>query len=543
MKRGVWFGGALMTVGGWLGGVAAQAPVEPLIPVALSEGELSPVPIATTVSIGRPIPIASTRSSPGGELAPVSHETPARPDMAPVPGQAVPPPLPTWPEDTNAALDNPALIEEVSLFASDRPAPRKKPAQSPDLIAASNPGAVPDQPLPLRQLPPSTTPAPLPPAVVPPSAVAPHGPVYAVDGPVPDPLSCHLFGRVEYLLWGIKSFQVPALITTGNADPAHAGILGQPDTKVLFGDSGIDGGLRSGLRAEVGWWFDMWCEEGVEVGGFFLGDKISRFTANSNEFPVISRPFFDLNNNRQAIQSVAFPGVSTGSATVTAPSRLFGFEANYLHKLCCGCDYRADLLVGFRYLNLDESLTVNEDIQAGPAAPAPFTNQHILVSDRFQTRNQFYGAQVGVSGDKQWGQWYVEGKALVALGAEYEQIDIVGSEHLTPNPPAHQAPGGLLALGSNSGRFSKTRLSVLPEINLNLGYQVNDHLRVFVGYDLLYLNSVVRPGDQIDQVLDIATIPNFAPGTTPTGQGRPSVPFRERDFWAQGVNIGFELRY
>src|SRR6185295_3302996 len=60
MKRGVWFGSAVLSLGGCLGGLTAQeAPRQPE-PVNLTGAELRSVPIAVSVSIGRPVPIAST---------------------------------------------------------------------------------------------------------------------------------------------------------------------------------------------------------------------------------------------------------------------------------------------------------------------------------------------------------------------------------------------------------------------------------------------------------------------------------------------------
>jgi len=62
---------------------------------------------------------------------------------------------------------------------------------------------------------------------------------------------------------------------------------------------------------------------------------------------------------------------------------------------------------------------------------------------------------------------------------------------------------------------------------------------------VLYWTNVVRPGQQIDRSLDEAQIPNFdtlGPGS-PSTLGRPAVPFRQSDFWAQGLNLGVEFRY
>ena len=68
-------------------------------------------------------------------------------------------------------------------------------------------------------------------------------------------------------------------------------------------------------------------------------------------------------------------------------------------------------------------------------------------------------------------------------------------------------------------------------------------VRATVGYTFFYMSEVVRPGDQIDRVVNPTQLPTagaFVAGTTPT---RPSFPFQSSDFWAQGLNFGLEIRY
>ena len=56
-----------------------------------------------------------------------------------------------------------------------------------------------------------------------------------------------------------------------------------------------------------------------------------------------------------------------------------------------------------------------------------------------------------------------------------------------PNGTVQTAQGGLLTVpGTNIGRFSQSRFAVVPEIGLNLGYQVTQRMKVFVGYNFLY---------------------------------------------------------
>lgn len=126
-----------------------------------------------------------------------------------------------------------------------------------------------------------------------------------------------------------------------------------------------------------------------------------------------------------------------------------------------------------------------------------------------------------------------------------QTIDIAGNQLITaPNGQQRSFNGGLLAVPSNIGRHTRDQFSVVPEVGVKLGYQFTDHLRVFVGYNFLYWTNVVRPGDQIDPVLNVAQIPNFTIGNQAASQTvRPIVPFRNSDFWAQGINAGLEFHY
>jgi len=67
--------------------------------------------------------------------------------------------------------------------------------------------------------------------------------------------------------------------------------------------------------------------------------------------------------------------------------------------------------------------------------------------------------------------------------------------------------GGLLALPSNIGTQTRNRFAVIPELGVKVGYQLTDHIRVYAGYNFLYASSVVRPGNQIDPVINRAQLP------------------------------------
>jgi hypothetical protein len=389
------------------------------------------------------------------------------------------------------------------------------------------------------------------------------------DGPVPEEaVGGDLFGccqccgpwlevSPEYLLWWTRGDQLPPLVTTGPATVPEAvrGALGAPGTVILFGNQGADEEARSGGRLTATYWCDPGCF-GIEASAFLLAEVSTKFSASSDQFAVLARPFFNLNQGIQDRQLAATPGILPtdvlslrGTVTVDTPSRLWGAEINLRERLCGDCCWHVDILGGFRYLDLQEGLHITENVISERAvAGVPIFNvgNNIIVSDRFDTRNQFYGGQVGTQLSWHRGRWGVDGIFKLGLGLNHEVINIQGNQTVTtPAGSVTQFQGGLLALSSNSGHFTNERFAVVPEVELKVSYQLTEHLSAFLAYDFLYWNGVVRPGDQVDLTLDVNKIPNFSNVVVPntTGQVHPVVPFRETGFWAQGFSAGVELKY
>jgi hypothetical protein len=354
---------------------------------------------------------------------------------------------------------------------------------------------------------------------------------------------------VEYLLWRLKPMRLPPLVTTGPIQ--GQGIIGQPGTIVLFGDGAPqDTEWRSGIRVNAGMYLD--CDQcwNLEVGGFLFPQKDNTQVFGSNLCAFLARPFFSLNTCQEVSEITSQTGLSQGATTVSTPSRFWGADVNLSKKICCGCCYRVDLLGGFRYLELDEAVEIDEFIKVASGTLPPqfqqfqqFAGDTIQVRDRFATRNQFYGGQLGVDAAYGCGHWQLGVKGKVALGETHEIIDISGTQTITtPTGQVSHFTGGLLALPSNIGHFNHDEFAVVPEINVNVGYRFSKCLVAYVGYDFLYWSRVARPGDQIDRVIDTSQIPNFGQGT-PTGIARPAVPFQQSDFWAHGLNVGVEFTW
>jgi len=390
------------------------------------------------------------------------------------------------------------------------------------------------------------------------------------------PVSDRYFVRGEFLSWWVKSAGTPVLLTTsttpvpftvngnGNVvirlDQLDAiGALGQPGTVVLLSGNDLDRQFRPGARFSAGWWFDPCGVHGVDASAFFTGRRTSNYTVNTDHVPDLYRPFFAPNTGIPSLNNlpgqfreiVGIRNIGINGQFVAQNSSLFwGADVNYRRNVWCGCAERIDAFAGFRYLNLDESLTMTEAINVSRtivvqnAAGTPIGQLNagttIAVRDRFATDNDFYGGQFGLDIALRRNRWTLDVRPALALGVTHQRVCVEGS-FVQSSPPVN-AVGGLLALNSNIGCRGNDEFSVVPQITTRVGYQLTERFRAFIGYDFLYWTNVVRPGDQIDTVLDTTRIPG-GPGGNPINAVRPAPLINSTDFWAQGLSVGAEYRW
>jgi hypothetical protein len=355
----------------------------------------------------------------------------------------------------------------------------------------------------------------------------------------------------EFLLWWAKSLDIPILGTTNNA--GGFGFLNEPGTSPILGPGTFVGSFRQGFRGRAGLWFDDSGSCGIDGSFFFLARRTADTTLASSAFPIITRPIFSPNLQGgipigQTGEAVAVPGILTGSLSAHAESLLWGFDANIRKALCCGCDRRATWFVGYRNVNLSESLSITENINvvgngAGRVLISDPVGSVVVVQDRFGTDNHFNGGQIGGTYERRWGRLSFDARGSVALGVTHQELDISGFQTRTrPGQPPMTFRGGLLAAGPNLGTFSRNSFSVVPEVTLNAGVWLTPTVKIYAGYNFLFWSNVIRPGDQIDPVVDLTFVPN-APGVAPSGQNRPRPPFRQTDLWVTGVQFGLEWRW
>jgi hypothetical protein len=365
----------------------------------------------------------------------------------------------------------------------------------------------------------------------------------------------------DYLLWWVKSTPQPVpLVMTGPFDPSNPSksTLGNPGTSVLYGGSNSGFDPLSGARLQLGYWLDQDRVFGLQASGFWFAQAQKTFSVQSNGSgsPFLGVPFFDTQLNQQGVAVVSHV-VGGGNAglvggiSVPTTLQLWGAEGNATVMVFQRSSLRADLLVGFRYLDLTETLNVQQNFSPlGLPLPAGFMGQTVLpgqtvvVSDGFNTRNQFYGAQIGGKLNYQTGKWNIDVLGKIALGDTVQSLAIGGNTTLNiPGQSPVSTSAGMLAGPSNSGFQQHNAFSVVPEIGINVGYDVTGWMRLKAGYSFMYWSNVVRPGDQVDHNVDPRQVPSLQSFTSGFVGAHPAPLFNRSDFWAQGITFGVEFRY
>jgi hypothetical protein len=361
----------------------------------------------------------------------------------------------------------------------------------------------------------------------------------------------HAWLRGEFLLWNISGQHTPPLVTGENAPiraPDAAGTL--PLSPILAGDNDMFDSVRSGGRFAMGFWLPRRSCWGFDGSVFMLGRRSNSFQANSdsNGNPVLARPFFQPAFGGvaagEAAELVAFPGLLAGGVSIDSSTRLWGVDANLRRKLCCGPRWWLDGFVGYRHIDLSDTIDINESLTV--IAPGQ-ERRGFLVNDHFATRNSFNGIQAGFEGElKILRRWFIAGNIKLGVGNMHELLNIDGSTaFLIPGQATQFGRGGLFALASNIGRHENNEFAFAPEVGLKIGFDINDHWRVYAGYNLLYLSRVARAGEQIDRVVNFVGMAPEPGNLNPpvVSPARPAVLFRQSDFWAQGGQFGVEYHW
>jgi len=365
-----------------------------------------------------------------------------------------------------------------------------------------------------------------------------------------------IWARSDALLWWVKPapISVPLLTTfdpaSVSAKTGSGGQLNAAGTSILSPEH-LGYGPMTGGRQTVGAWLDADQRFGLEGSGFLLATQTADHLVRSDPsgVPNLRIPFVNLPPGAgfplgESSFVLAFPGFQTGGQTLSSSVGLWGAETNGLFRVLNSEKFSLSFLTGFRYLDLKEQLTIvsNENVLGFGS---------YLANDAFGTRNQFYGGQVGARADAQFGRFYGSITGKVALGSDHETVTVngnstVGGFFSTTGAPT-LTPGGVFTQATNIGHRTRDEFTAVPEVQLQVGFNITSNIKAFVGYDFLYVSNVVHPGDQIDRVLNFTANPAITgTGLIPPplmGPARPAPLFNSSDFWAQGINAGIQFSF
>jgi len=431
----------------------------------------------------------------------------------------------------------------------------------------------------------------------------PPGPMYPTPGPYAAPLfqppppgsgpggelgygtAPHWWASGDYLLYFANDQHVRfPILTTGS--PNQAGVLGQPTTTQLITGDNIKYSAISGFRLAFGFFGDADRRFGFELGGMYterkrFGQQFSATLDNltSVGIPVLARPFIDTTTGANSTLVVGSSNLGVGRIRFDTSTSTYSINPNgvlNLYRTAPGSRWAMslDFLMGYKFLELKEDfnvfsetglnqVTITPIFRPGPfgvpiqigtrITPTPvavggvttIAPATVSVSDRFTATNRFNGGTIALRSEIRYGIVTLTTTSKLGIGNMHQVLEIQGTTAFA-NPATGlggSAFGGLYANPTNIGKFDNDEFAVIPEINLNVGVNLTRSLSMYIGYNYLYVNKVARPGSQINPNIDATTIPFSA-----TYGNAGSVPgtrrlFVQDEFWLQGVNFGFQLRY
>jgi hypothetical protein len=334
-------------------------------------------------------------------------------------------------------------------------------------------------------------------------------------------------------MWRSKGALAPATVGVVLGGAARATPI-NPLYAFEVNDNRINGDLQTGFRLTAGYWLDKPFGTGIEARYTSLLHNDNTKTYVGSPYSALVRPFWDESTNQPALFQLSSPdGTLLGIARVRTSFDADTLEANYLRRGPAMFAEEFHWILGVRYWQMDENMTVEAGSEAG--------GMQVGTYDSFTTRNRFLGPQFG--GQMNWtrGGFTIDLAFKLAVGAMMEEADIHGTATaILPGGLRVDRPGGFLALASNSGNHSRTKLAFIRDTTFSVGYCVTENISLRLGYDLLWVSNVVRPGEQASLNINPALLP-FSPA--PTAPLRPGFRFNEETFWMHGFSIGLAVQF
>jgi hypothetical protein len=258
--------------------------------------------------------------------------------------------------------------------------------------------------------------------------------------------------RSDGLLWWRKGRDLPVLVTSNTEASSDPGEI------VLFGGEIEGGSPQGGARIDFGTWLDT--EECLGIGGRFwgIGEERTRFHADSETLPdqTIERPFIDAVTGPDSfIVSDPFTPFA-GSIDVVTSSEVLGADAYARMAWCRMCDFRVDLIAGYQFTRINESLRIDTDIPDSPLGAS-------RAFDQWQTHNEFHGGSIGLLYESCRGCWTTTCLVKVGLGTMRQTVELIGREN--------GEPIGLLI--EEPITVTRDKFAAVPELDVAWSYAIN----------------------------------------------------------------------
>lgn len=372
---------------------------------------------------------------------------------------------------------------------------------------------------------------------------------FAEEEPVENASLGRFWTDAEFLMWITPTGPVNGTLLI--AGTGSVPTPGQTGTVNFVSSLDFNYGIYRGMRLTSGYWFDPTETWGLEGNGFFAlssgfnmhaGASGTSVSSTSTTPLSLGRQYTDAVSDALSVDLVGAISFASGVVHITSDSSVWGLETNLVRQWYRSPTFRVELLAGLRYLNLTEDLTILQGTQlvSGVTQQTTIPGTSALLIDRFDASNHFVGPQIGARMEYHLDALTFTMVGKLAVGPTHEIVTIRG---VTTFDGVNVLPGGLLALPSNIGQQTNDDLAFVPQFGFSLGYQPARWCRIFAGYDFTYWTHVVRPGSQIDPVVNATQVPSSSTFGIVTGPLRPAPLFNENVFWVQGVSIGFEIRY
>jgi len=331
---------------------------------------------------------------------------------------------------------------------------------------------------------------------------------------------------MDVLYWATKGTMAPPLVQNGPliVPPGVLPFATLPATETLLGDQLMINGLRPGLRVTGGFFLDTEKEWALGYSGTFLGSRSERLEGGSNGINIVNLPQTNtiLGVMIDTPLYVGYPGITRGTVAASVQSSFMTGTAELRRVAQSGNGHRFDLIAGYRYLHLGDSVATSFDVVSA-TIPGPFSPR-LMGEQSTRTRNDFNGGEAGFQFQGRIGRFTFDWISTVAIGATTTEIDrsftrsYIGGGPLGALIGVPIPPFGV-PLIQTGGLTKRTEFSFVPHAGLKFGWEVIPHVRLTAGYDIVYWSRVRRAAEL------------FNGGDAVT------------DMWAQGMSAGFEFRY